>query len=75
MGKARNRREEIERKKREAEKRYGKEKKGERFVWGPGDVEVTYSPSGEYPPGQRPPARENPEDGTTRSKPRDTGRS
>ncbi len=31
---------------------YGKVpmERGERFVWGPGDVEVTYSPSGNYPP-------------------------
>ena len=25
--------------------------RGGRFVWGPGDLEVTYSPSGKYPPG------------------------
>lgn len=75
VGRARDRREKIERKKHETEERYGKEEKGERFVWGPGDVEVTYSPSGEYPPGQRHPVKENPEDGSPRPKPRDTGRS
>lgn len=62
MGRARDRREEIERKKREAGKRHGKEDRGERFVWGPGDIQAIYSPSGKYPPGQRPPAKKDPKD-------------
>ena len=48
----------IARRRRENDERYGKKQPGEQFVWGPGDVEVTYSPSGKYPPGQYVPTTE-----------------
>ncbi len=36
----------------------GPKEPGEQFWWGPGDVEVTYSPDGKYPPGQYVPTPE-----------------